>query len=70
MGVRGICGRTHWDLRRSSLWGHEACEGCAEMGVRRRRGRRQREEEGGDAGCCLFKTRTQHHRRVGKNTFS
>ena len=22
----------HWDLRWSSLWGHETCEGCAKMG--------------------------------------
>eukprot|EP00959_Pyramimonas_sp_CCMP1952_P038946 815554-Pyramimonas_sp.AAC.1 len=32
MGVRDACGHTHWDLRRSSPWGHGACEGCAEMG--------------------------------------
>eukprot|EP00959_Pyramimonas_sp_CCMP1952_P287344 6009444-Pyramimonas_sp.AAC.1 len=24
--------RSHWDLWWSSLWGHEAREGCAEMG--------------------------------------
>eukprot|EP00959_Pyramimonas_sp_CCMP1952_P038236 800201-Pyramimonas_sp.AAC.1 len=27
MGVRDACGLRHWDLRWSSLWGHEACEG-------------------------------------------
>eukprot|EP00959_Pyramimonas_sp_CCMP1952_P396179 8301115-Pyramimonas_sp.AAC.1 len=31
---------------------------------RGRRGRRRKEVE--NAGCCLFKTRTQHHRMVGK----
>ena len=37
--VRGVpkstwdaCEPCHWGLRWSSLWGHEACEGCAEMG--------------------------------------
>ena len=32
-----------------------------------RRGRREEgeEEERSDAGRCLFKTRTQHHRMVG-----
>eukprot|EP00959_Pyramimonas_sp_CCMP1952_P452490 9466671-Pyramimonas_sp.AAC.1 len=34
MGVRDACGHTHWDLRRGPPWGHEACEGCADMGVR------------------------------------
>eukprot|EP00959_Pyramimonas_sp_CCMP1952_P353561 7407547-Pyramimonas_sp.AAC.1 len=33
-GVRGACGRQHWGLRWSSLWGHATCEGCAELGVR------------------------------------
>eukprot|EP00959_Pyramimonas_sp_CCMP1952_P278980 5832843-Pyramimonas_sp.AAC.1 len=33
MGVGGACGRQHWGLRWSSPWGHEACEGCAEMNV-------------------------------------
>merc|ERR1712190_669993 len=28
------CGLRHWDLRWSSLWGHETCEGCAKMGPR------------------------------------
>ena len=58
----------HWDLRWSSLWGYETCEGCAES-------KRNEGEEGGgggggeeeDAGRCLFKTRTQHHRMVGNN---
>ena len=26
------CELRHWDLRWSSLWGHETCEGCADMG--------------------------------------
>ena len=26
------CEPCHWGLRQSSLWGHEACEGCAEKG--------------------------------------
>merc|ERR1712147_225645 len=34
MGVRDACGRQPWGLRLSSLWGHETCEGCAELGVR------------------------------------
>eukprot|EP00959_Pyramimonas_sp_CCMP1952_P047235 985723-Pyramimonas_sp.AAC.1 len=34
MRVRDTFGHTHWDLRWSSLWGHETCVGCAEMGVR------------------------------------
>eukprot|EP00959_Pyramimonas_sp_CCMP1952_P201610 4216176-Pyramimonas_sp.AAC.1 len=25
------CGLCHWGLRWSSLWGHEPCDGCAEM---------------------------------------
>ena len=105
--VRGVprtaCELRHWDLRWSSLWGHETCEGCAKMGrvphagcatgtlvgapygaTKRcagcaetetcgrqrqgggggRRGRRRRGEE--NAGHRLFKTRTQHHRMVGK----
>ena len=33
MGVGDACGRSHWDFRWSSLWGHETCEGCAELGV-------------------------------------
>eukprot|EP00959_Pyramimonas_sp_CCMP1952_P283468 5925985-Pyramimonas_sp.AAC.1 len=27
------CDFRHWGLLRSPLWGHEACEGCAEMGL-------------------------------------
>ena len=35
---------------------------------REEEGRREEERRGGvDAGRCLFKTRTQHHRMVGKN---
>ena len=37
--VRGVpkwggspCGRSHWGLWWSSLWGHETCEGSADMG--------------------------------------
>ena len=56
------------------MWGHETCEGCAEVvDVRRAEARRGMREEGEeeerrrwDAGRCLFKTRTQHHRMVGK----
>ena len=33
LGVRDACGHTHWDLRWSSLWGHETCEGCSDMEV-------------------------------------
>ena len=52
MGVGDACGRQHWGLRWSSLWGDEACEGCDEVDVRRaetrkgggRRGRRKEEE--------------------------
>ena len=32
LGVADACGRSHRDLRWSSLWGHETCEGCAEIG--------------------------------------
>ena len=70
------CGRRPWGLRWSSLRGHETCERCAELVDMRRAeagiggGRRQREEgrKEGDAGRCLFKTRTQHHRMVGTKT--
>ena len=34
MGVADACGRWNWGLRWNSLWGHETCEGRAEMGVR------------------------------------
>ena len=30
-GPEYACGPCHWSLRWGSLWGHEACEGCAEM---------------------------------------
>eukprot|EP00959_Pyramimonas_sp_CCMP1952_P304881 6380962-Pyramimonas_sp.AAC.1 len=30
MGVRDACGPTYSDLRRSSLWGHEACKDAPE----------------------------------------
>ena len=33
LGGGDACGRQHWGLRWSSLWGHETCEGCAEVGV-------------------------------------
>ena len=29
----GLCGLRRQDLRWSSPWGHETCEGCAEMGA-------------------------------------
>ena len=49
------------------LWGHETCEGCAESKGKEGGGRDEGdEEEGGNAGRRLFKTRTQHHRMVGK----
>ena len=32
LGGGDACGLRHCDLRRSSLWVHEKCEGCAEMG--------------------------------------
>eukprot|EP00959_Pyramimonas_sp_CCMP1952_P029971 628772-Pyramimonas_sp.AAC.1 len=28
----GPCEHRHWSLRWSSLWGHDTCEGCAEIG--------------------------------------
>eukprot|EP00959_Pyramimonas_sp_CCMP1952_P413665 8667626-Pyramimonas_sp.AAC.1 len=34
MCLEDACERRHWGLPWSSLWGHEACEGCAEMGRR------------------------------------
>ena len=73
------CGLCHWDLRWSSLWGHGTCEGCAEVDMRgaeaRMGGGRREEGRGGtrrrggrrNAGHCLFKTRTQHHRMVWIN---
>eukprot|EP00959_Pyramimonas_sp_CCMP1952_P064411 1345145-Pyramimonas_sp.AAC.1 len=33
MGAGGGCGRWHCGLRRGPIWGHEACEGCADMGA-------------------------------------
>eukprot|EP00959_Pyramimonas_sp_CCMP1952_P400946 8401536-Pyramimonas_sp.AAC.1 len=33
MGVGDACGRWQRGLRWSSLWGREACEGCADMGA-------------------------------------
>ena len=39
MGGAAACGRGHWGLRRSSLWGHDPPEGCAQLGVYERRGR-------------------------------
>ena len=33
LGVADACGHLHWGPRWSSLWGHETCEGCAEMRV-------------------------------------
>ena len=32
-GAGPQCEPCHWDLRWSSLWGHETCEGCAKMGA-------------------------------------
>eukprot|EP00959_Pyramimonas_sp_CCMP1952_P206074 4309267-Pyramimonas_sp.AAC.1 len=37
--VRGVCRAVapcepcHWGLRWGSVWGHETCEGCAEVGA-------------------------------------
>ena len=33
-GPRHLCARGHWGILRSSRWGHETCEGCAESGPR------------------------------------
>ena len=33
MDAEPTCGPCHWGLRWSSLWGCEACDGCAEMGA-------------------------------------
>eukprot|EP00959_Pyramimonas_sp_CCMP1952_P217193 4542616-Pyramimonas_sp.AAC.1 len=30
MSAVGACERSCWDVRWGSLWGREACEGCAE----------------------------------------
>eukprot|EP00959_Pyramimonas_sp_CCMP1952_P115319 2410269-Pyramimonas_sp.AAC.1 len=35
IGAAPQCGLRHWDLMRSSLWGHEACEGVPQLGRRR-----------------------------------
>ena len=32
LGEGTACDPPQWGLRRSSLWGHETCEGCAEIG--------------------------------------
>ena len=52
----GACGRGHWGLGWSSLWGHEPCEGCADMGMRWSEarmggGRRGRRKEGRRRGA-------------------
>eukprot|EP00959_Pyramimonas_sp_CCMP1952_P233728 4884605-Pyramimonas_sp.AAC.1 len=31
MGAVPPCERSHWSFRWRSLWGHDACEGCADM---------------------------------------
>eukprot|EP00959_Pyramimonas_sp_CCMP1952_P225339 4712626-Pyramimonas_sp.AAC.1 len=33
MGGGTTCGRCHWGLRWSSVWGHGACEWCTRMEV-------------------------------------
>ena len=33
MGGGDACGLCHWGLRWSPLWGHETCEGCADLGA-------------------------------------
>ena len=33
LGAGGACEFRNWDLRWSSLWGHETREGCAKMGA-------------------------------------
>ena len=33
MGGGNACEHRRWGLRWSSLWGHETCEGCAELGA-------------------------------------
>ena len=33
MGVGDACGRSHWGLRWSSLWGHDPCEGRADIAM-------------------------------------
>eukprot|EP00959_Pyramimonas_sp_CCMP1952_P265703 5555306-Pyramimonas_sp.AAC.1 len=49
LGGADAGGHSPWGLRRSTLWGHEACEGCARMGKRtwrRRNARRCLSERG------------------------
>eukprot|EP00959_Pyramimonas_sp_CCMP1952_P335656 7028275-Pyramimonas_sp.AAC.1 len=41
MGAAPPCERSHRGLRRSSLRGHETCEGRAEMGAVTREGQRE-----------------------------
>ena len=71
MGVADACGLRHWDVRWSSLWGRETQEGAPKQSRAEGRGRDGRRGEGAvgrrDAGRCLFKTRTQRHRMVGKH---
>ena len=35
LGRGDACDRGHWDIRWSSLWGHETCKECAKMGRHR-----------------------------------
>ena len=74
MDPRTACEFRHWDLRWSSLWGTKRVRGVPKERHAESKGKDEEEggggggqrEEGVNAGRCLFKTRTQHHRMVGK----
>eukprot|EP00959_Pyramimonas_sp_CCMP1952_P427714 8957766-Pyramimonas_sp.AAC.1 len=64
VGSGTACERSHCGLRRSSLMGHDAMYWAGETGAGMGGGRSGgRKEE--NAGSCVFKTKTQHHRMVG-----
>ena len=71
MGGGDACELCHWDLRRSSYRATKRVKGVTMtmmmmmvMGGRRRG--RWKEGRRRNAGDLSFKTRTQHHRMVGK----
>eukprot|EP00959_Pyramimonas_sp_CCMP1952_P293768 6144279-Pyramimonas_sp.AAC.1 len=67
--VDDACGRSHWNLRWSSLWGHETCEGHAKVrgdtGGGRREGRRRRRGGRGTRGAVPSKRGTNTTGRLG-----
>ena len=73
MGGADACGPSPWGLRWSSPWGHEPCEGCADIDMRRAEagmggGEEGEEEEEGEVerGAVSSEQGPKHHRVVGK----